>query len=81
MWYDLLATLGNYKNCKLELPGLGISLDYRPGTVVGLSGMVLQHQVSSFEGDRLCYAYFMRDNVHEWAGVPGKHWMERKQYQ
>jgi hypothetical protein len=80
MWYNLLVTLGNYKNCKLDLPGLGISMDYRPGTVVGLSGMVLQHQVSGCEGDRLCYAYFMRDNVHEWAGVPESYWMETKCY-
>lgn len=79
-WYDLLATLGSYRKCKLELPGLGVSLDYRPGTVVGLSGMVVQHSVRECEGERLCYAYFMRDNVHEWSGVSGRNWMDTKYY-
>jgi hypothetical protein len=80
-WYDLLVTLGRYQNCNLELPSLGISLDYGPGTVVGISGMVLEHEVPEVEGDRVCYAYFMRDNVHEWAKVPGSSWMDTKHYE
>lgn len=80
-WYDLLVTLGSYQGCDLELPGLGLSLDYPPGTVVGLSGTVVQHAVYGRKKDRMCYAYFMRDSVHEWAGVPGHHWMETKHYE
>jgi Oxygenase domain of the 2OGFeDO superfamily len=80
-WYDLLVTLGRYRNCKLKLPGIGISLDYGPGTVVGLSGSVLEHEVPIFEGYRVCYAYFMRDNVFEWAKVPAGHWMRTEYYQ
>jgi hypothetical protein len=79
-WYDLLATLGCYRNCNLELPGLGISLEYGPGTVVGLSGMMLEHKVPSFKGERVSYAYFMRDSVHEWAKVPAGTWMKTDCY-
>jgi len=80
-WYDLLITLGCYQNCKLELPGAGLSLDYHPGTVVGISGMMLEHQVSEFDGDRVAYAHFMRNNVHEWAGIPGGDWMKTEYYE
>lgn len=80
-WYDILVTLGRYQNCNLELPGLGISLEYGPGTVVGLSGKTLEHAVPSFEGDRVCYAYFMKNDVHEWANVPASHWMNTKYYE
>jgi hypothetical protein len=79
-WYDILVTLGRYQNCNLELPGLGVSLEYSPGTVVGISGKVLEHAVPSFVGDRVCYAYFMRDNVHEWANVPCSEWMYTSYY-
>lgn len=79
-WYDMLVTLGRYRNCNLDLPGVGISLEYGPGTVVGLAGMALEHEVHDFEGDRVCYAYFMRDRVHEWAGVPADAWMKISQY-
>jgi hypothetical protein len=80
-WYDILATLGSYRGCDLELPGLGISLEYGPGIVVGLSGSVLEHAVLSFEGDRVCYAYFMRNNVHEWAKIPASEWMYTSYYE
>lgn len=80
-WYDLLATLGDYSDCDMKLPGLGISLEYGPGTVIGLSGMVLEHGVPKFDGDRVCYAYFMRDKVHQWAEVPAGTWMSTKYYE
>ena len=80
-WYDLLVTLGDYQKCDFELPGLGVLLEYGPGTVVGLSGMVLQHEVANFEGERECYAYFMRNDVHGWANVPASDWMKQKYYQ
>ena len=80
-WYDILVTLGSYRNCNLDLPGLGISLEYGPGTVVGILGNVLEHAVPNFEGDRVCYAYFMRNNVHEWADIPASDWMYTKYYE
>ena len=79
-WYDILAMLGRYQNCDLELLGLGISLEYGPGTVVGIAGKVLEHAVPSFEGDRVCYAYFMRDNMHKWAKIPCRYWMHTGYY-
>jgi hypothetical protein len=79
-WYDLLVTLGRYQNCNLNLLGLGILLEYSPGTVVGLLGVTLEHEVPYFEGERVCYAYFMRDSIHEWAGVSGYTWMTTDHY-
>ena len=69
-WYGLLVTLEHYQNCNLELQGLGLLLEYGPGTVVGFLGSAMEHEVSHFDEERVCYAYFMRDNVHEWARVP-----------
>jgi hypothetical protein len=79
-WYDMLVTLGKYKKCNFELPGLGLTLKYGPRTVVGFSGMVLEHEVKKFTGERVCYAYFMRDSVHEWAKVRPGSWMNTKYY-
>jgi len=79
-WYDILASLESYQDCSLKLPGLGISLEYGPGTVVGVAGKVLEHEVPSFEGDRVCYVYFMGDNVHEWVNVRCCNWMKTDYY-
>jgi len=64
----------------LELPGLGISLKYGLGTVVGISEKALEHVVPSFEGDRVCYAYFIRNDVHEWVNILASDWMYTKYY-
>jgi hypothetical protein len=61
--------LGRYQKCNLHMPGLGLFLDYGPDTVVGLSGMALEHAVPKVRGERVCYAYFMRNDVHVWVGA------------
>jgi hypothetical protein len=62
-WYNLLATIGPYRSAIFELPGVGIRFRYNSGTVIGLSGRLLRHVVSESDGERVCIAYYMRDNV------------------
>jgi len=79
-WYDILLTLGDYSNGRIELPSLGVRLQYDPGTVVALAGKVVPHGVPECDGNRVCLAYFMRNNVHERAGVPIGSWMTSDTY-
>lgn len=72
-WFDILLTVGDYANSRLELPGLGMRFKYDPGTMVALTGRVLQHGAIC-PGDRACIAYHMRDNVVHKLGIPGASW-------
>lgn len=49
----------------MTFPGLGVVVEDSPGTVVALVGKVVRHGVSACTGDRIVYAYYMRDKVHE----------------
>ncbi|KAL4075501.1 hypothetical protein J3A83DRAFT_4186389 [Scleroderma citrinum] len=40
-WYDLFVSLGEYMDCVLDIPTLGLQFDYCPGTVVAFSGRLL----------------------------------------
>lgn len=62
-WYDFLFTMGPYVDGVMEIPGVGIRLAYDSGTMVALTGRVLRHGVAKVDGDRLCVAYYMRENV------------------
>jgi hypothetical protein len=63
-WYDIVASLGSYKRAMLQFPELGLELLYNPGVVVGFCGNVFMHEVEDWEeGDRICYALFMRKAV------------------
>ena len=74
-WFDMLVTLGKYENGRLELPGLGLRLNYAPGTVVGIASKVITHGAGKVSGDRICLAYFMRNKVLERLGVSAGTWM------
>ena len=67
---SLLATVSEYDNCFLHILTLRVQLEYRPGTVVAFSRRLLRHGVIEEGGDRCCLAYYMRDNIHNWLGVP-----------
>ncbi|PCH34514.1 hypothetical protein WOLCODRAFT_78460 [Wolfiporia cocos MD-104 SS10] len=73
-WYDLLASIGSYHNASLELHGANISIKDGPGTVISLCGTAVRHSLMKYEGDRLCYAYFMRDSVHASMHVEAAGW-------
>lgn len=43
---DLLASLGTHQASELHINTLGVKLTYNPGTLVALSGAVLEHSIS-----------------------------------
>jgi len=69
-WYDVIVNVGEYTNCVMSIPTLGIELVYKPGTAVAFSRRLLRHGVNAVEGNRYCLTYYMRDNIHQWAHVP-----------
>ena len=69
--YDLLATFGNYDNGVLSLPTIGLECAYNPGTVTGLMGKIFIHGVRPVNGERFCFAQFVRPGVFLRA-FPGK---------
>ena len=73
-WYDLLTTMGPYKTAHLELPGVGLRFSYGSGTVIGLCGRVLRHGVSLADEERICVAYYMRENVQRRLGSKLASW-------
>ncbi|KAA1478924.1 hypothetical protein DENSPDRAFT_788575 [Dentipellis sp. KUC8613] len=72
-WYDILASVGTYEELSLHLPGLGLAIDYSPGTVVALLGKLLLHSVPRCTPDRVCYAWWFRENIHRnlMVNLPG----------
>lgn len=78
-WFDILVPLGIYEHGRIEFPGLGIRLKYDPGTVVGLTGRVVQHGVTC-PGDRACLAYHMKSTVIEELGIVSPSWVNLSHY-
>ena len=79
--YDFLLISGTHKQSRLDLPELGTSLSYGPGTLVAVSGKVLLHRVKWWErGERVCIAHFTKDAVHARLGLERPQWPRQQTY-
>lgn len=78
-WMDILLTVGDYQDGRIEFPGLGFRLKYDSGTLVALTGRLVRHG-ANFRGHRACIAYYMRQNVSEAVGAGTPSWMNTNLY-
>ena len=81
-WFDTLISYSDPTDQpQLLLEDLGLELDYHSGMVVALCGTVLKHGVGSWgDGDRACYAHFMREAVRKKLDAPVAGWVNRSVY-
>ena len=79
--YDFSPSSGTHKLSRLDLPELGTSLSYGPGTLVAVSGKVLLHGVKWREGGvRVYIAHFTKDAVHTRLGLERPQWPRQQTY-
>jgi RNA polymerase subunit RPABC4/transcription elongation factor Spt4 len=80
-WYDMLVTIGPYTGTEIELPGINLQFAYETGTVFPLCRQILHHGVSEGQGDRVCIAYYMRENIQCCLNVKPVGWSLTKFYE
>jgi hypothetical protein len=67
---DLLLSAGQDHKAQLHVPDIGAQFSYSPGCLIGILGHTLPHSVPDWgEGERICFAHFFRDNVHQRLGI------------
>lgn len=81
-WYDCLFSYSEIGTSpRLLIADIGLDLQYSSGTVVGFCGSILQHGVESWgNGDRICFAHFMREAVRKRLEVGAAGWVYREKY-
>jgi hypothetical protein len=75
-WYDLMLTVGDYDEAILELSTFGLRLLYNPGSICFISGKLVHHGVSSTQGRRICYVYYMRESMHDFYSLSPVTWVK-----
>jgi hypothetical protein len=68
--FDLMSSFGNHSPATMNMPNLGIDLAYDAGVMTACSGRLVRHGVRSVEGDRIVWAWFVRDSVHNHVHIP-----------
>ncbi|EGO05067.1 hypothetical protein SERLA73DRAFT_45154, partial [Serpula lacrymans var. lacrymans S7.3] len=83
-WYNMLASIGDYGEAILELTGASFCFKFHSGTIAAFSAKLLNHGVSPCSGERICFAYYMREYIHTicrvktpgWSGPSHDHVMQ-----
>ena len=66
---DMLLNIGGDPGTVLELPGVGVRLQYDSGTAAIFSGHTHIHGVSRSTEERVCFAAYVRPSVHRLFGL------------
>ncbi|KAL4061700.1 hypothetical protein J3A83DRAFT_4098923 [Scleroderma citrinum] len=72
-WYDLLVSLGEYMDCVLDIPTLGLPSWHCSSILQQVA--LAWGWVNAISGNKYSLAYYMRNNVHNWLNVPREDWM------
>jgi Oxygenase domain of the 2OGFeDO superfamily len=79
--FDFLVAAGTYETAYLELADIGAKIQYNPGTVVAITGKNFRHAVKKWEGgERICYAHYMRNNIHNRLCVEQSGWVKEEHF-
>lgn len=79
-YYDILASFGDFTSVDFHLRSVGAKAVLKPGGMVALCGHVVMHEAKECEGDRICYAWYMRGSVHAHMSAPPASWMTQDVY-
>jgi hypothetical protein len=81
-WFDTLMSYSDpATEPELIIQDLGLVLNYPSGSVVSLCGSIFQHEVKYWgDGDRVCYAHFMREAVRDRLDAAPAGWLDRRMY-
>ncbi|KAF8124771.1 hypothetical protein EV363DRAFT_1177495 [Boletus edulis] len=66
---DHLLTVGHYENVDMYMPSFKRILSYPPGSMLAFSGQRVIHGVPMTQKDRACFAWYMRERVHQGMNV------------
>jgi hypothetical protein len=68
--FDIMTSIGAYAPAIMDLKNLGIKLAYDSGVMVAFSCRLVVHEMYVESGDRIVWAWFMRDSIHNYVATP-----------
>ena len=68
--FDIMTSIGVYTPATMDLKNLGIKLAYHSGVMVAFSCRLVVHEMYVESGDRIVWAWFMRDSIHNYVATP-----------
>ena len=71
---DALTAIGEYSGGHIRLCNGPFEFLQPPGSVLALSSRIFEHEVTAYEGNRISFAWFVKDAIYQWAKRPQIPW-------
>ncbi|KAG2112326.1 uncharacterized protein F5147DRAFT_572755 [Suillus discolor] len=77
-WFNGMTSVGNYGMGRMRMPNIGIEIVYNSSVMAAVSGRIVRHGMDEVDGDRIAWIWYMRDDVHEFVGMPWVNYVRYK---
>ena len=71
---DIMASVEAFYKVTFTVPSLGYEFLFSSGSVFGLLGRIVPHG-AEVEGERMCFAQYLRENIFSTLGVDEPEWI------
>ena len=79
-WFDLITSIGPYRNAPMYLSPIKIRVDNTPGTICAFSGLALRHAVRKCGESRISFAWYLREDTRRREDIAPASWMLQSEY-
>ena len=73
---DVIAAVGEFKGGHIHLTNSPYDFRQSPGSILALASRVFEHEVMPYEGNRISFAWFVKDALYQWAHIPEIPWAQ-----
>ena len=73
---DIVAAIGTYTGGRIHLTNCPYDIRQSPGSLFAFCARVFEHEVTTYEGDRISFAWFVKEVVYQWARIPEIPWAQ-----
>lgn len=71
---DLITVIGDYTRGMVHVENCPLDFLQSPGSVLAFSPRLMLHEVREYTGNRISFAWFVKDNLYHWARIPQIPW-------
>ena len=73
---DIVGAIGTYTGGHIHLTNCPYDFRQSPGSLLAFCARVFEHEVTSYEGDRISFACFVKEVIYQWAHLPEIPWAQ-----
>ena len=73
---DIIGVIRTYTGAHIHLTNCPYNFHQSPGSLFAFCAPVFEHKVTTYEGDRISFTWFIKEVIYQWACIPEIPWVQ-----